>query len=417
MQAQSATGLVAGVERPISELTHDCRATTKSSFGGTTADGIESASSDEAATMTAELNSLEGSEAPTRSVSGDWEPVLKSQADSPSVDLASLVATDMQDSPCKRCMSIEGFERTSAQPPIRSMLGKGTWGHVWRALDPKSGRKFAVKHTLPTTSATERDVLLHLQQYPHQCLVQPILLHKSSRSDLCDFVMELYTGGDLLMAICRGLNTTGSGKRLYHCPELAEFWLAQILLALEHLHLVAEVLHLDVKPNNVLLSDAGVVKLADFGSGHIGLQAPGPWITGVPPGSPGYVAPEVFLQEPHGPKADLYSFGALAWALITGEQPPTRFSSIDPGRFWVLSEDYQLLLGALRNDERRQANEQILKADMRELLLGLCAKRSSERASIEEIREAAWARRFALPDARSSPAEISHWLMAGADTM
>ncbi len=107
-------------------------------------------------------------------------------------------------------------------------------------------------------------------------------------------------------------------------PRDADRWIPQILDALEFLHSQG-VLHLDVKPRNILfdslLPDANL-KLADFGlSGAPGHGARG--------GTPGYTAPEVFRGEPAGPEADIFSAGALIYLLLTGK--PCFGANWEPG--------------------------------------------------------------------------------------
>ena len=80
------------------------------------------------------------------------------------------------------------------------------------------------------------------------------------------------------------------------------------------------VVHRDVKPGNLLVSDADVVKLADFGIA----RAPGavehhPGRVGL--GTAAYLAPEQARGEEAGPRADIYSLGVVAYQLISGRLP------------------------------------------------------------------------------------------------
>ncbi|CAE8664340.1 unnamed protein product [Polarella glacialis] len=95
-------------------------------------------------------------------------------------------------------------------------------------------------------------------------------------------------------------------------------WLAQIFLGLEHMHLEMDTLLRDLKPENVVLSASGCAKLTDFGFGRFGVESSGCWSFGMPSGSPGYVSPEVLHRESYDSRADLYSFGVLAWVMLTG---------------------------------------------------------------------------------------------------
>ncbi len=91
-----------------------------------------------------------------------------------------------------------------------------------------------------------------------------------------------------------------------------------LLDGLAHTH-ARGVLHLDLKPDNVLLCERGPV-LTDFGLAVEGGRA---LETRRPLGTPGYMAPEQIAGHGHrfGPCTDLYGFGCLVWALLTGHPP------------------------------------------------------------------------------------------------
>ncbi|CAE7042056.1 V-MOS [Symbiodinium sp. CCMP2592] len=120
----------------------------------------------------------------------------------------------------------------------------------------------------------------------------------------------------------------------YAVPDLGHRWLAQVWDGLQFLHAIPY-LHRDLKPANILLSE--VAKIADFGCAFFGARAEG---GGRPIGSPGFdpasasqhhvnlvlkvqtalqkACPEVLRGEAHGPEADLFSFGAVMWTLLSG---------------------------------------------------------------------------------------------------
>lgn len=181
---------------------------------------------------------------------------------------------------------------------------------------------------------------------------------------------------------------------------------AQTFLALEHLHFAVELLHLDVKPGNLLLNEDDEVKLADFGASVLGTEGAGAWPLGVPPGSPGFVAPEVLRQERFGPKADLYSFGALIWALVSGRQPPTRVGMVDGGRFGVLCNDYQLLTHEVKAHGGLSLGPGV---DVQDLLLALIECNPHSRFSHQDIRDSHVAAGWELPAVGVSRAELKEW--------
>jgi eukaryotic-like serine/threonine-protein kinase len=97
-------------------------------------------------------------------------------------------------------------------------------------------------------------------------------------------------------------------------------------LAVAH---AAGIVHRDVKPGNVLLPDAGGVKLSDFGIAKaLGDTAAGLTATGTVLGTPNYLAPELINGAAAGPGSDVYSVGCVLFELLTGQPPYTGESAV-----------------------------------------------------------------------------------------
>jgi eukaryotic-like serine/threonine-protein kinase len=120
-------------------------------------------------------------------------------------------------------------------------------------------------------------------------------------------------------------------KELYarHDPVLLEN-VAQILIdtgeALEHMH-DNGFMHLDFKPENVLVSRNASVRLVDFDLAQPILEVPKK-MTGKNPGTPAYMAPEQLLGQPISNRVDIFSFGVAAYELLTNQKP---FPADTPG--------------------------------------------------------------------------------------
>jgi serine/threonine protein kinase len=133
----------------------------------------------------------------------------------------------------------------------------------------------------------------------HQIIFKPALVF---------VILDLCTGGDLLSYI---LEHPG----IY--PSTVRPWLIQILSALEYLHLRG-IAHRDVKPDNILITSTGDVKLADFGCCEEIAHNAEPRASG----TICYAAPEIFLKTSRvGVKADIWSFGILLYTLFSGRWP------------------------------------------------------------------------------------------------
>ena len=123
-------------------------------------------------------------------------------------------------------------------------------------------------------------------------------------------VMDLLLGGDLRYQLAHW----NGGKPM--SEALTKFYIAQIALALGYLH-DKDVIHRDVKPDNVLMDEKGYVKLTDFGIAYE-LDVNG-WCTRTS-GTAGYMAPEMYTAK-HGKEVDWFALGVMLVELIVNERP------------------------------------------------------------------------------------------------
>ncbi|TDB91893.1 serine/threonine protein kinase [Actinomadura sp. KC216] len=208
-------------------------------------------------------------------------------------------------------------------------IGRGGMAEVWCADDMSLGRRIAIKLLDPASPAegTRDDADRTLgdrvwreargaARLVHPNVVQ--VYDVAADGDRVFLVMELVTGRDLAAIIDeRGPLAPAQTARLG----------AQAARALAAAH-TAGVVHGDVKPANLLLSDDGVLKLTDFGIArplHVPVteEAAGKVV-----GTAGYLAPEVALGHPPGKASDLYALGCVLYELSTGQPPFTADTSV-----------------------------------------------------------------------------------------
>ncbi|TAK13339.1 MAG: serine/threonine protein kinase, partial [Acidobacteria bacterium] len=198
-------------------------------------------------------------------------------------------------------------------------LGKGGMGEVYRARDPRLGREVAIKliaGALANDPGTRDRFFTEMRAVA--ALAHPNIL---SIFDIGEdngvryAVMELVTGYTLGDAL-------GAGRLPL---DLALDIASQIAAALAAAH-ARGVIHLDLKPVNVMVLDDGRVKLLDFGLARMDQPVDlDPGVTRLGPenaiaGTPGYFSPEQArgLQIDH--RSDLFSFGVVLYELVTGRR-------------------------------------------------------------------------------------------------
>ncbi|MFC4048905.1 serine/threonine-protein kinase [Actinomadura syzygii] len=203
---------------------------------------------------------------------------------------------------------------------LDSVVGRGGMGTVWRAFDVMLDREVAVKEVLlpPGLSDSERHVLY--ERTFREARASARLNHSGvvtvhdvvEESDRPWIVMELVLAPSLQDLLERG--------PMEH-RRVADIGL-QMLGALRHAH-EKGILHRDVKPSNVLITDTGRVVLTDFGIAQVEGDATLTQ-TGLVMGSPAYIPPERAQGERAVPASDLWSLGATLYAAVEGRSPYER---------------------------------------------------------------------------------------------
>ncbi|MFC4058371.1 protein kinase [Planomonospora corallina] len=194
-------------------------------------------------------------------------------------------------------------------------LGRGTMGTVWRAYDRSLGREVAIKEIRqePGLSEAQRTELRERMiregrtaariSHPSVATVHDAIIEDGSPW----IIMELVQARSLEQVV----EEEGPLP-----PRLVAAIGVDLLDALRAAH-AQGILHRDVKPGNVLITESGRVVLTDFGiakaEGDTSLTQ-----TGMVIGSPGYTAPERARGEHTGPESDLWSLGATLYFAVEG---------------------------------------------------------------------------------------------------
>ncbi len=203
---------------------------------------------------------------------------------------------------------------------VRSLLGSGGMGEVYLAHDERLRRDVAVKLMAPRLEHEARAVDRFIREaLAVSALNHPniVTIHETGEDAAGRFiVMELVQGRSLREVIRQGATV-----------EQARDLIRQVAEALTVAH-ARQIVHRDVKPDNVMVRDDGYVKVLDFGLARIAMAGPAGEATvsaetrtGLVLGTIGYLSPEQARGEAVTTASDVFALGILLYELLTGQHP------------------------------------------------------------------------------------------------
>ncbi|XP_028177455.1 cAMP-dependent protein kinase catalytic subunit beta-like [Ostrinia nubilalis] len=209
--------------------------------------------------------------------------------------------------------SVEDFDKIST-------IGTGAFGTVFLVREKSSFVYHAMKAVEKAAVVKKKSIKqLLLEKKILQGVNFPFVI---SLDYCCKDNVYIY----LLLPYQPGGEIYSLIKRLGVLSEpLAQFYAAQMVLALEYLH-HCNVIHRDVKPENILICGTGFIKLADFGFCKI-LKSR----TWTLCGTPEYLAPEIITSKGYTYSVDWWSMGVLIYEMVAGYPP---FYSSDPMKLY-----------------------------------------------------------------------------------
>jgi len=197
------------------------------------------------------------------------------------------------------------------------LLGCGAFGTVTLEKDLRSQRTFAmktiskgyiVKMGLQESVFNEKSIL---EMTDSPFIIKLFCCYASQQNVM--FLMEVALGGELFSLYSR--------KNFHGKEEHAKFYSACVALAFDHLH-ERRIIYRDLKPENLLLSQKGICKLADMGLAKFCIGK-----TFTTCGTPDYFAPEIITGSGHNRGVDWWALGVLIFELLCGHPP---FETSDP---------------------------------------------------------------------------------------
>ncbi|EDK38364.2 hypothetical protein PGUG_02462 [Meyerozyma guilliermondii ATCC 6260] len=200
---------------------------------------------------------------------------------------------------------------------VLRLLGKGTFGQVFQVKKKDTDRIYAMK-------VLSKKVIVKKKEIAHTIGERDILVRTSAAASpfIVGLKFSFQTPTDLYLVT----DYMSGGELFWHLQkegrfteDRAKFYIAELVLALEHLH-DNDIVYRDLKPENILLDANGHIALCDFGLSKANLNNDG--TTNTFCGTTEYLAPEVLLDESGYTKmVDFWSLGVLIFEMCCGWSP------------------------------------------------------------------------------------------------
>lgn len=277
---------------------------------------------------------------------------------------------------------------------ILEKIGSGTFGVVRKCRNEKSKTTYAIKiidkkrfsgdelksKYLPTLDDMRKEVAI-MKKLSHPNVVNLVAVFDDPKSDALYILTEFCAKGAIMEDLVESQALPEATARKYF---------RDVLHGLEYLH-YQQIVHRDIKPMNLLLTENDVVKIADFGAARM-LMGDQKWVAGVA-GTPAFMAPELLSENKDvydGEPVDLWSCGATLYMFVNGSPP------------WMSDDELQLAK-KVKNDELVFPKEDDIKLSpyVKNLIKGLLVKDPDKRMTLLETMKHDW-----VTDESSDPLEI-----------
>ena len=194
-------------------------------------------------------------------------------------------------------------------------LGVGAFGLVRLVREKETGKEFALKQISKVEAKANQaydSIMREREILAKACKTKWIVkLHCCFQDEkFLFFAMEYLPGGDLMTHLI---------ERNTFTEQETAFVIAEIVEAVDYLHVHLRYAHRDLKPDNILFRADGHIKLVDFGLSTEIPREPNRMYSIL--GTPDYMAPELYTKTGYGPSVDFWSIGIILFEMVAGGPP------------------------------------------------------------------------------------------------
>ena len=251
---------------------------------------------------------------------------------------------------------------------LQQKVGAGSFAEIYTAVHKKTNKTVAVKIITKSKfnepkhfTRFNREVSF-MKQIDHPLIAQLFQVIEDEKNSY--LIMEFCEGDNLLQYI----NTDGKLEE-----NLARQYFIQLVSVVEYLHSEKNIIHRDLKAENVLLDRNYNIRLIDFGLSNSFTLDNQNLVTAC--GSPGYLPPEMIKGQTHTTAADIWSLGVLLYCMTVGRLP-------------FDDHNVQNILSKIVNNQ--PFYPRTLSPDLKDLLMKMLNKDPEQRITLNDIKEHTW---------------------------
>jgi len=269
---------------------------------------------------------------------------------------------------------------------FKKRIGRGAFSIVYKGIDTNTNKVFAIKEiNLDSLSKNKENIkretkLMRNLKHSNIITLHDVILDKAYHNIY--LILDYYEKGDLMSYL-----GNKPLKEMY-----AKKYLRQISDGLKYL-LDNNIMHRDIKPQNILITDTNDLVITDFGFARY-IDTSNDIMIQTLCGTPMYMAPEIMKYKKYDIKSDLWSVGIILYQMLFGCTPFKAKNFID-------------LIGKIENSEIKIPDEFKISCLCRDLLKGLLKKNPKERITWEEFFEHEWFTIDEITEAENKLLEIS----------